>query len=310
MSPSKLSDFEFLLFDGFSNMVLASAMEPLRDTKLRARRRRANWTVSTVDGQPAASSSGIKIMPDQAFNAASPAKRLILVAGYHARELASPELSVKLRQAARHAELIIALDTASWLLGFAGLLDQRQASIHWQERAAFSEAFPEIDVSHAGYVQSGPFLTCGGANSTFDMMLGLIRDLFGDETAFDASTMFINESPVHYSQSETELRLTGSSLLLACFRVMVENIEVPLSSSALAKYVGTPERTLHREFKSKVGLSPGKFYQMFRLKHARHLAEETELSLAQIALRCGFSSAPSLCRAYKDTFGATLRAKN
>ena len=27
--------YEFLLFDGFSNMVLANAMEPLRDVKLR-----------------------------------------------------------------------------------------------------------------------------------------------------------------------------------------------------------------------------------------------------------------------------------
>lgn len=308
--PNTTPDFEFLLFDGFSNLVLASAMEPLRDTKLRARRRRANWIVSTVDGQPATSSSGLKIAPDHSFDANNPAKRLVLVAGYHARKLINRDLSAKLRVAARKANLIIALDCAPWLLAAAGLLDQRKAAIHWQERDAFFETFPKVQMSQDGYITSGPFLTCGGAHATFDMMLGLIRDLFGDDAAFEASTMFINEAPQHYDQLEQELRLTGSQLLVTCFRLMVEHLETPLAPSDFAHRTGVSERSLHREFKHMVGVSPGKYYQMLRLKHAKHLAEESALNLTQIALRCGFSSAPSLCRAYKDTFGATLRTKH
>ncbi|UWQ77133.1 hypothetical protein [Leisingera sp. M658] len=50
MPPNPPPIFEFLLFDGFSNMVLASAMEPLRDVRMNAGQETAGWRVTTLDG--------------------------------------------------------------------------------------------------------------------------------------------------------------------------------------------------------------------------------------------------------------------
>lgn len=309
MSPSPPPDFEFLVFDGFSNMVLANAMEPLRDVKLRALSASVDWTVATMGGVPAVSSSGLQISPDRAFDPANTGKRLLLVAGYHVRTSATPALTAALRKAARNAEQIIAVDTAAWLLASAGLLDGHSATIHWQELDEFAEVFPNISVSTDRFVHSGPFVTCGGASTTLDLMLDLIKDLFGAAAAFDASTMFLYDAERQNALRRGASRLEGDAprALLAALDVMSANIESPLSTGEIASRSLISERTLHRVFQQELKMSPGKYYQMLRLQRARHLALETRLPLEQIALRCGFSSAPSLSRAIRKEYGVPIR---
>ena len=309
MQPNHQFEFEFLLFEGFSNLVLSSAMEPLRDVKLRSISGGANWTTSTIDGNPVKSSSGLKISPDRAFSVDCSRRWLVLVAGYNVRRWVNAELSAKLRQAVRGAQLVIALDAAPWLLASAGLLDGRMATLHWQEMDAFEEAFPKVTLSTDRFVRSGPFLTCGGASTALDMMLDLIRELFGAAAAFEASTMFIYdpERQNELKRSTERLRFKGSQVLLDALNVMAENLEDPLSARDLAARVSTSERTLNRAFAQELQITPGKYYQMFRLKRARYLAMETELTLEQIALRCGFSSASSLSRSFRKEFGSHLR---
>ena len=99
----------------------------------------------------------------------------------------------------------------------------------------------------------------------------------------------------------------GSEPLAAAIDIIAETVETPLKTPEIAARVGTSERTLTRLFRRELGMSPGKYAALFRLRHAKYLAEETRLSLEDIALRCGYASAPSLCRCYKAQFGVTLR---
>lgn len=290
-------------------MVLASAMEPLRDAKLRAFKRRANWTVSSLDGAVVTSSSGLQVTPNQKFDAKNPARRLILVAGYHARDLINRPLITKLRQAAGATDMIMALDTAPWLLAASGLLNDHEATIHWQELDDFKETFPSIKISRDRFVESGRYLTCGGASTAFDMMLKVIKDLFGAAVALEASTMFVFDPERRNRNQDGTLRLQdkGSTLLLNALNVMADNIEMPLTTFQIAEHVSTSERTLNREFARELAITPGRYYRLIRLRQAKHITQETKLSLEQVALRCGFSSASSLCRSYKYEFGITVR---
>jgi len=309
MPPHSPPIFEFLLFEGFSNMVLASAMEPLRDVRMNAGQDVAGWRVTTLDGGPVRSSSGLQITPDGAFDEQLGNRSLVLVAGYHVRDQTAPALLTKLRVAARRAEQVLALDTAAWLLAEAGLLDGHTATIHWQELDAFAEAFPRTEVSTSRFVRSGPFLTCGGASTALDMMLGLIQDLYGSAAAFGASTMFVYD-PSRQSEANrgaARLKQRGSPKILKAANLMVEHIETPLSTAALAKRVSLSERTLARAFQRELGMTPGKYYKMLRLQHARYLSEETQLSLEQIAHRCGFSCASSLGRSFTGLYGRNIR---
>ncbi|UWQ77134.1 DJ-1/PfpI family protein [Leisingera sp. M658] len=73
------------------------------------------------------SSSGLQITPDGGFDEHAGNRTLVLVAGYRVRGQLSPALLAKLRTAARQAKLVLALDTAAWLLAAAGLLNGHTA---------------------------------------------------------------------------------------------------------------------------------------------------------------------------------------
>lgn len=291
-------------------MVLASALEPLRDVKIRSLRGNVAWVISTLDGEPVKSSSGIRIAPDEKFDAHRKGRTLVLVSGYQVREQIDGTLKAQLRQAARHTELIVALDTGAWLLASAGLLDGQHATIHWQELDAFEEAFPRVSVSRTRFVRSGQFITCGGASTALDMTLDLIKSLFGSAAAFDASTMFVFD-PAHQYESHsgaTRQREDRSPKVLSAINAMAENIETPMTTFQLADRVKLSERTLNRTFMREFGITPGRYYKQLRLQRARYLAEETYLTLEQIALRCGFSSATALGRSFTAEFGFPIKS--
>ncbi|WP_259812137.1 GlxA family transcriptional regulator [Aliiroseovarius crassostreae] len=309
MSPTQVSNFEFLLFDGYSNMVLASAMEPLRDVGLRALSATLSWSISTLDGQSVRSSSGINVTPDHAFDPAVENRTLVLVSGYRFRDLTNSTLLANLRQACRNADKVLALDTATWLLASAGVLDGHLATIHWQELDALKDHFPRVKADKARYVRSGKFITCGGASTALDMILDLIGETYGAAAAFDASSMFVYDLARQSEQGRgaRKLRENGSPQILMALNVMAENVETPLTTFEIAKQVGLSERSLNRAFSREIGITPGKYFQMFRLQRARNLAEETNLSAEQIALRCGYSSAASLVRSFQDAFGQSIK---
>lgn len=302
--------FEFLVLDGFSNMVLASALEPLRDVKMRALFARLDWEVTTFNGSSVTSSSNLKLSPDRCFSADQTTGTLVVVAGYRMREQITKQMVSTIRQATRNARRVLALDTASWLLAKAGLLDGHEATIHWQELEAFEEAFPNVKTSRARYVATGPFMTCGGASTALEMMLELIQETFGPAAAFDASSMFIFDAARQkdHRRGAAQLKKRGSPKLLDALNIIAENVEHPLTSAQLAERVATSERTLNRAFSKELGMTVGKYYKLYRLQHARYLAQETHLGTDQIAVQCGFSCASALRRSFSNEFGRPIRS--
>ena len=308
--PNLILQFEFLLFDGFSNLVLASAMEPLRDVQKRTiGAENLQWSISTIDGLDVTSSSGIKISPDHKFDPNRSQRHLIIITGYQVRKHVSSQLNTKLRIASQNAELILALDTAGWLLASAKLLNGKSATIHWQELDAFIEAFPRVHVVKNRYVKAGKFMTCGGASTALDLLLDLINEQFGALAAFNASNMFLhnNSTKAPDDRGPSRLRLHGSPRLLAALNMMVESIDNPPSMRTIAQRANISERSLHRLFLKELNMTPGQYFQHMKLNHARYLIEETSLNGQEIALRCGFATSSSLSRALSNVFGISIR---
>jgi len=79
------------------------------------------------------------------------------------------------------------------------------------------------------------------------------------------------------------------------------------SVSVLAARVGVGERHLHRLFMQYVGASPIAVAQTRRLHFAKHLLDETDLPVTQIALAAGFGSIRRFNAAFSDTYRRTPR---
>jgi transcriptional regulator GlxA family with amidase domain len=91
--------------------------------------------------------------------------------------------------------------------------------------------------------------------------------------------------------------------LLAAIGYMEVYLENPLSLSSLAKSVNISLRQLERLFKSKLGTTPARYYLDLRLERARQLLKQTSMSVLQVAVSTGFTSASHFTQSYKKFFG-------
>jgi transcriptional regulator GlxA family with amidase domain len=89
--------------------------------------------------------------------------------------------------------------------------------------------------------------------------------------------------------------------------LMESNLEEPLTPDELASYVSISRRQLERLFRSYLHCTPTQYYLGLRLRNARLLLLQTEKSIVEISLACGFASAPHFSKCYRDLFGLPPR---
>lgn len=298
----------FLLFDGFSNMVLSCLLEPLRAVRDQAQVD-IRWQVLTPDNRPVHSSSGLMITPDGLCEVPGGIDMLVVVSGYGYRDHAQAAPLRLVSALARQSRIIVGADTGAWIVAAAGLLHDQRATLHWSLLSDFAETFPDTSVSTERYVMEGRIWSCGGASSALDLTLAFIAERFGPANAFIASTMFLHDAERQQGSGRGAGRLAGkgTARLRQVVNLMVQTIETPLTLVEIAARCGVSPSRLDRLFQTELGMAPGRYYQMLRLSHARELAASTEFDLHEIALRCGYSDAPALSKAFSRAYGHPIR---
>lgn len=305
--PDKPLHYAFLLLPQFSNLCLANAVEPLRAANHFAGTRLYDWSLVSPDGAAVTTSSGLTIAVDSALGALAPPDMLFVVAGYDYRRLTSRVLKGELRRFARSGCILAGLDTGSYLLAAAGLLNGQRATIHWQELEAFAEEFLEVEVVPDRYIMDKKRITAGGATTTLDLMLRIIARDYGEAQALDVAGVLIYDQHLTAQDPQTGLALRGAGRLtpklVETIALMQDTIENPLPLGQLARKVGTSQRELQRLFRRQLQTTPHRYYLHLRLSVARGLLTETAMGLSEIAARSGFSSAATLSHAYVRHFG-------
>ena len=82
-----------------------------------------------------------------------------------------------------------------------------------------------------------------------------------------------------------------------------ENWDRPVSIDELAAVAGASARSIFRAFKQSRGYTPQEFARQVRLKHAHAMLLESESSMTEIALNCGFADSSHFSREYQRAFG-------
>ncbi|WP_397544305.1 helix-turn-helix domain-containing protein [Roseovarius salis] len=299
--PKKPVRIAVLLFDQFSNLCLANCIEPLRAANTLSSGQVFDWRIVTPDGRAARSSSGLDILAGAALAQIGSVDYLMVLASYDHERHDTPASRRMLQAAARQARVTVALDAGPWLLAAAGLLAGRRATVHWDLLDAFAERFLEVETSRARVLHDGPFLTCAGAMSALDVTLGLISDHLGVSARLDVEALFIHGDPP--VGPDTTGAVTDP-LVRRALALMRDTVERPLPVAALARRLSCQPRTLDRHFRDRLGAPPGTVYRQLRLSTARKLIEDSSLSVAEIALRCGYDSPAALARAVRRSYGA------
>lgn len=303
-SPAAPQQIGVLLFDGFSNHCLANTVEPLRAANTLSGQSLYDWRFLSLTEGPVTSSSGLQVAPHGVLQT-SGGDMLMVMPSYGFRAYGGWQTQAGLRSAAQRFETLVGLDTGSWLLARAGLLDGHRATIHWEELVGFTERFPEVQAVRERYVIDGNRITCSGAMAAFDLVLHLIGRDQGQALALEVSQMFMTRDS---ARSHSGGAGATSSSVNATLALMQEHLETPLPVSEIARRVGQSQKTLSVRMQAELGAGPAQVYRRLRLNLARKLVSETDLSIREIALRAGYDDPSALTRAFRAEFGTTPRA--
>ncbi|MDH3666276.1 MAG: GlxA family transcriptional regulator [Paracoccaceae bacterium] len=305
----KTHEFVFLLADMFSMMPFAAALEPLRQANRMSRQPLYSWRLVSETGGPVTASNGITINVDGGLEDMPREASIAVCTGFGLEQAASRPVLTWLRKQARRGVVIGALCTGSYVLAKAGLLDGKHCTIHWENHASFMEEFPEVQLSNLLYCLDDGIFSCAGGTSAADMMLHIITDEHGhDLGSLVADTMV--HTPLRSDTDEQRLSVPARigvrhPKLVSIIQTMERSTEEPISPSELAKSVNMSTRQLERLFRRYLNRSPKRYYMELRLEKARNLLLQTDMSVINVALACGFTSPSHFSKCYRSHFNRT-----
>lgn len=302
----------FFVVEGFSLMALSSAIEPLRSVNRLLGEKRYVWTVAADKVGQVPASNGLEVAATVDAGSLPRADLTVVVASYDAEIYQNRALFRSLRQLRSERRLIGAVSNGALVLAHAGVLSNRRVTIHWEMQNRLAEEFPDLDVSADIYCWDQGILTAAGDTASMDMMLALIAQREGTETAADVSDQFLH-GPVRPStemqRQDVRWRFQVTDRrLVAAIRIMEEHQAHPLKIGQVADISGISERQLARLFLAKFDKSPSDFYMELRLKAAKGRLLHTTDSLETIAQNAGFSSLSHFSRCFKTWDGESPSA--
>lgn len=301
--------FVFVLLEGFTLLSFAGAVDALRLANRQLGRDAYRWVTVSEDGGPVRASAGIVFHPDMNLGELHHDDIVLVCGGIDVQDHAPRKLISWLRRESRRGVAMAALCTGAYVLAEAGLLDGRRATIHWENHDGFAEAFEEVDLTRSVYVIDGNRMTTAGGTSSIDLMLALIAQDHGPEVANAVADQQIYTT-IRTDRDSQRLSVptrigVRHPKLAAVIQAMEQNIEEPVSPSRLAADVGLSTRQLERLFRRYLNRSPKRYYMELRLQKARNLLMQTDMSVINVALACGFTSPSHFSKCYRAHYDTT-----
>lgn len=206
----------------------------------------------------------------------------------------SQQLIDWLRSSAAGARHTASVCSGAFLLAQAGLLDGKRAATHWKMCDRLQQKHPSIDIDRdAIFVRQGKTWTSAGVTAGIDLALALIEEDCGRDVALEVARELVVYVKRPGGQSQLSPLLQAQSKDGAVFDQLhlwiVDNLgSENLSVELLAERVRMSPRNFARVYKEKIGRTPAKAVEVFRLEAARRLLEDSDRNIDQIARLCGF----------------------
>lgn len=304
--PAMSQDFWFLLLPGFSVMGFVSAVEPLRVAN-RFRGELYRWHLMSMDGGPVLASNGMSMNADSGLEALHEGDTLLVVAGFEPLRACTPALLHWLKRLDRDGVTLGGIDTGSFVLAEAGLLQRQRCTVHWEALEAFRETYPQVQATQELFEIDGPRITSAGGTASIDLMLDLIAQAQGPELAVQVSEQFV-VGRIRNRQDHQRLQIASrygvsNRKLVQVIGEMERHTEPPLTTLELAERIQVTRRQLERLFRLHLNDTPSNFYLGLRLDKARQLLRQTDMSVLEIGVACGFETPSYLSRSYRAKFG-------
>jgi len=309
--PNTPAHVGFYLMPHFSLIAFSCAIEPLRMANQLSGVEHYRWSLISSEGQTVQCSNGISFAVDHAAGNRERFDAVFVCSGINIHRISDEPGVMWLKQLAKADTVLGAICTGTHMLARADLLTDRRCTIHWENLASTREQFPHLVISPELFEIDRDRYTCAGGTAPLDMLLCEIRNKHGADLATRISEQYMCER-IRDQNDRQRVPLTqriGASQpkLAEAVSLMEANIEEPMTLDELSHHVGLSRRQLERLFQRYLQCVPTRYYLELRLERARQLLLQTSMPIVDIALACGFISAPHFSKCYRDTFSIPPR---
>ncbi|MFY1634688.1 GlxA family transcriptional regulator [Solwaraspora sp. WMMB335] len=270
------------------------------------------FDVCTVDGGPVRSTSGFALTPTADLGPAADAD-LVAVPAATNRPSVPPAVLDALRAAHRRGAWILSVCSGAFVLGAAGLLDNRECTTHWKYAEQLASRHPLARVRcNSLYVADGNVLTSAGTAAGIDACLHLVRQVHGSALATKLARRMV--VPPHRDGGQAQYieapipHTPTAATLEPLLTWMLTNLDSTVTVDELAARAHMAPRTFARRFRAETGTTPHDWLTGQRVLLARQLLEETGLGVEAVASRCGFGDAATMRHHFGRRVGATPQA--
>ncbi len=301
----------FILPEHFSMMSFTAAVDALVTANLVHSNPLFNFSTYGIKGIKVRSDLGIEISTDGFMAEITPQllkefDLLIVCGGYRCCMAENKELSAVLKAAAQTDTIFAGIWNGVIPLAYAGLMDGVRCALHPDNHAFMRERFQKVAVTGNTLEIESQIVTSAGPASALEMMLQLIDRLQG-RGIMRAIREILSCDQVAEQGSNKLIGITDNPAmpqnLQDIIQLMSANIEDPLGIDDLVACMGISRRQIERLFQNHLDTSPGRYYLELRVTHARRLLLQSNASVTDIALACGFVTSSHFSNCFKDYFG-------
>lgn len=290
---------------------VVTAIEPLRVANRILGENRYSWRVVSEAGELPLASNGLCLSEGDPHAPEREANYTFVCAGMHTNARDPNKLNALLKRRFKAGNVIGAVSLAPTLIARAGLLERRRTVIHWEGLGAFTEEFPDIEVTSGLYEIDDRIMTSCGGLATLDLFLEILKQ---DQESWLVQAIS-NQLQIGQARTSTDqqsagifrLPVTAPKLMHKAIALIDQTLSAPLTPNKMASEIGTSRRTMDRKFLEYTGRSFAEFYLSRRLEEARGLLRHTNLSMLNVALATGFQSGSYFSTLFKASYGLSPR---
>jgi transcriptional regulator GlxA family with amidase domain len=297
----------FVLLPKFTMLAFASAIESMRIANQLTGQILFRWQTLSADGTPVSCSNGVPVMVDGAFAGAQPEGLILVCSGVEPENQVGAALGDWLRGLWRRGRTVGGLCTGAYALARAGILKDRRFTLHWENLAGFSETFPDLHAARQVFCVDDRIMTCAGGVAAADLMLKLIHDRYGMALSQEVMNMcLLTRRRTEADEQTTSLaaRLgTRHEKLIEAVAFLEARIEEPFDLDACAAKLKLSRRQIERLFNRYLGVTPVRYMNDLRLQRGRALLAETDMSVTDVAIACGYASTSHFSKSFRQKYG-------
>jgi transcriptional regulator GlxA family with amidase domain len=198
---------------------------------------------------------------------------------------------------------ICSICTGTFLLGDAGILNEKYCTTHWKYCDLLQKQYPRAKVvKNRLFVEDGHLYSSAGVTSGIDLALNILEKLFGPKLALD--TMLMSVVYMRRGKEDTQISVFlqyRNHLEDRIHKVQTwinQHLKSTLSIESLAELVHVSPRHLTRLFKETTGITIGQYMEELRVEKATQLLKQNH-KVDFIAAECGLGDAKQLRRLLK-----------